>query len=277
MTHWPEALEREVANWTARGWPRPDIALVSGSGLAVDLGAPIVAPLPLAALLPFPLHAVPGHPHQVEMISPRPGRTAVYFRGRLHGYQGYEPGDVVFPIRLAARLGAQVLLMTNASGGLDPARHAGDLVLVSDQINLTGWTPLRGSLPESWGPQFPDMSGAYDEALRALAHRHAAELGIELHDGVYLGLSGPSYETPAEVAAFRSLGAHAVGMSTVLEVIAARQMGMRCCCLSVVSNPGAGVGGAALSHEAVLAAGRAAAGRVQRLLAALLAEPALLS
>lgn len=269
-------LADAVARWDALGWPRPALALVSGSGLGIDLGPPTHGPIPLADLLPFPIHPIAGHPHTVEILLPHPDRPVLYFRGRLHAYQGYDPHQVVFPIRLAALLGARALLLTNAAGGIDPSLRPGDLVLLSDQINLTGLSPLRGQLPPSWGPRFPDMTQAFDPRLRALARATAQRLGIPLAEGVYLGLSGPSYETPAEVRMLRTLGAGVTGMSTVLEILAARPMGLACLGISLVSNAAAGLSDALIDHDEVLAAGRAAAAHLQALLAALLADPALL-
>ncbi len=268
-------LHAAVERYEARGWPRPDVLLVSGSGLAVDLGTPVAGPVPLADLLPFPVHAIAGHPLAVELLAPRPDRTVLYQRGRLHAYQGYSAAETVFPVRLARLLGARTLLLTNAAGGIDPELEPGDLVLLEDHLNLTGLNPLRGRLPPAWGPRFPDLVDAYDPELRSLARERATELGIGLAAGIYAGVAGPSYETPAEVRMLHGLGAHVTGMSTVLEVIAARQMGMRCLAISLVSNPAAGVAAERLDHADVLAAGRAAARDVQRLLAALLAEPAL--
>jgi purine-nucleoside phosphorylase len=270
-----DSLQAGVERWRRLGWPAPDVAIVSGSGLAVDLGSPLAPPVTLQDLLPFPIHAVVGHPLAVEALAPAPGRTALYFRGRLHSYQGYDAHQTVFPVRLARLLGARVLVMTNAVGGIRTDLSPGDLVAISDQLNLIGMSPLRGELPAEWGPRFPNMVDAFDPALRALAKAVAKGLGIPLGEGVYAGLPGPAYETPAEVRMLRTLGADLTGMSTALEVIAARQMGMRCLSISLVSNAAAGVTGEPLDHEEVLAAGRAAAGRVQRLLTALLAEPRL--
>lgn len=267
-------LDATLERWRDLGWPAPDLLLVSGSGLAVGLGEPLRGPIPLSELLPFPTEGVVGHPMEVALLEPVPGHRVLYHRGRVHGYQGYPPAEVVAHVRLAARLGARTLVMTNAAGGLDPDHRPGDLVAVSDHLNLTGWNPLHGGVPADWGPQFPDMVNAYDPELRRLLHGKAEGLGIALREGVYAGLSGPSYETPAEVRMLRTLGADLAGMSTVLEVIAARHLGMRCLVVSLVTNPAAGVTGEPLDHDEVLEAGRAAAGRVRRLLGALLRDEA---
>ncbi len=270
-----EALEAAVAAWERRGWPRPDVALVSGSGLGVDLHPPTHGPLALAELLPFPVHPLAGHPLRVELLRPRPDRTVAYFRGRLHAYQGHDPFEVVFPVRLAALLGARVLVMTNAAGGISSDLGPGRLVLVRDHLNLTGLNPLRGVWPPAWGPRFPDLGDAYCPRLRRLAAGRAGELGIDLPEGVYAGVAGPSYETPAEIRMLAALGAHLVGMSTVLEVVAARHLGLGCLVVSAVANRAAGAGGAPLDHADVLAAGRAAAEPLSRLLRAILEDPEL--
>ncbi len=275
MQHWQEELALAVTRWRDLGRPAPDVALVAGSGLSVDLGPPVAGPEPLARWLPFPVHGVAGHRHEIELLEVAGGRRVLYFRGRIHGYQGYAPADVVFPVRFAALLGAKVLLMTNAAGGVRPEWCAGTLAAVYDHLNLTGTNPLAGEPPPAWGARFPDMVDAYDSGLRGLARRHARELGFELPDGVYAGLNGPSYETHAEVRMLRTLGADLVGMSTVHEVIAARHLGLRCLVLSLVANPGAGVTDAPLNHEEVLEAGQAAAARVRALIEALLADPKL--
>ncbi len=295
-----------VEAWDDLGWPRPVAAVVSGSGLAVDLGKAARGPIDLAYFLPFAVHPLAGHPHQVELLllaggegadgadggeggeggdggaagdpadrgAPRP---VAYFRGRLHPYQGYSGEQTVFPVRLAAQLGARVLVLTNASGGLREGQRTGDLVVVRDHLNLTGLNPLRGQLPAAWGPRFPDMVDAYDPALAALAQRVAARQGVPLGQGIYAGVLGPSYETPAEVRMLRALGGDLAGMSTVLEVIAARQLGVRCLCLSLISNPAAGMGGAEpLTHAEVLAAAHAGGTRLAALLRRLLASRELL-
>ena len=268
-------LEAACARWRAARRPTPDVVLVAGSGLSLPLGAPVAGPEPLRDWLPFAIESVAGHEHAIELLEPRAGRFALHYRGRLHSYQGYDAAQVVFPVRLGALLGARTLIMTNAAGGIRADWPAGTLALVADQLNLTGLNPLRGNPPADWGPRFPDMVEAYDPALRSRARRNAERLGFELAEGVYAGLAGPSYETPAEIRMLRALGADLAGMSTVLEVVAARHLGMRCLVLSLVSNPAAGVTGRPLDHEEVLAAGREAAGRVGALLGALLADPEL--
>jgi len=270
-------LDAGARRWREQGLPRPDLLVVSGSGLAVDLSDDPSHTVPLREIVPFEVKPVEGHPHEIQSFQDPTGREVAYQRGRLHGYQGYRPAEVVFPIRVAARMGARLLIMTNAAGGLDPGQRAGDLVLIRDHINLTGDNPLRGDLPASWGPRFPDMTEAYSRTLRELAQSEARSQGFELGEGVYAGLQGPTYDTPAEVVMMRTIGAHLVGMSTVHEVIAARHMGMRCLCMSLVTNPAAGVTPTALTHEEVLAAGRDAATRVRDLLQGLLARPELLN
>ena len=268
-------LEQALAAYARLGWPAPRAAVVTGSGLGGGLGEPADEPVPLAELLPFPVHGVIGHAHAVELLMPRPDRPVLYFRGRLHAYQGYDAHQTVLTVRLAARLGAGVLLLTNAAGGLRPQYQPGELKLVCDHLNLTGLNPLRGELPADWGPRFPDLSDAYDPGLRRLFHEAGAGLGLGLEEGVYCGLLGPSYETPAEVRMMTTLGADLAGMSTVLEVIAARHMGVRCAALSLVTNLGVGVVPGALDHEEVLEAGRAAGGKVAGLLRAVLEHPEL--
>lgn len=265
-------VEQGVERWRRRELPEPQILLVSGSGLAVDLEGEEIATAPLADILPFPVHQVEGHPHEVRLLRDARDRVVAYQRGRLHGYQGYSPSEVVCLLRIAARLGARTLVMTNAAGGIDPELAPGDLVALRDHLNLTGSNPLRGELPADWGPRFPDMSDAYPRALRDLAREEAQRLSISLRDGVYAGLAGPTYETPAEVRMLRTLGADLGGMSTVHEVIAATHMGLRCLCFSLVTNRAAGLSATPLTHEEVLEVGRQAREHVRELLQALLSR-----
>ncbi|HWM94967.1 MAG TPA: purine-nucleoside phosphorylase [Thermoanaerobaculia bacterium] len=268
-------LKAAVERWDQLGWPRPKVAIVSGSGLAVDLGEVVRGPLTLEYFLPFSCHPVEGHPHEIVLIEPRPDLPVLYQRGRLHSYQGYSASESVFPVRLAALLGVKVLILSNATGGLRLEQRPGDLVLIRDHINLTGLNPLRGQIPPDWGPRFPDMSVAYDPELRNLTREAAERLGIPLSEGVYAGLAGPSYETPSEVKMLQILGGDVAGMSLVLEVIAARHMGLRCLAISMVSNPAAGMTDAPIDHNDVLAAAEIAAANLQRLLGEVLTAPGL--
>ena len=275
MDHLVNELQTVVERWDERGWPRPQAMLVTGSGLAsTEFGPRLEGPVPWNDLLAFPVRGIVGHPLDAELYEPAAGRIVLVSRGRIHAYQGHSAAETVFTVRLAALLGAQVLILTNSSGGIRYGKDA--LVLVRDHLNLMGINPLSGGFPESWGKQFPDMSQAYDPALRRLIGGLAGELGIELPEGVYAGVAGPSYETPAEVRMLAALGADLVGMSTVLEVIAGHHMGLRCAALSLVSNPAAGVTDELLDHEDVLDRGAEATATISRLLQRLLAHPKLL-
>ena len=274
-TNYAAELERAAEEWAREELPTPDVVLVAGSGLSGDFGVPLVPARDLTEILPFEAAGIEGHALSFEVLRSGEGdsaTTTLYYRGRLHAYQGFSAAQVVFPIRFAARIGARVGIVTNASGGMYPGVRAGDLALIEDHLNLTGMNPLRGSLPSDWGPQFPDMSDAYDPGLRAVAQDLAKSLDIELQSAVYAGVLGPSYETPAEIRAFAGMGAGLVGMSTVLEIIAARHMGLRCLGLSLVTNPAAGTTDEVLRHEDVLEIGKSAAARVERLVAGLLAS-----
>ncbi len=245
--------------------------LVAGSGLTLEVpGWAADEPIPLAEIFPFPIHALPGHSETLT-IWRRDGESLLVMNGRLHLYQGYRPEEVVAPVRLAALLGAGTMIATNATGALDPAIEPGSLVIITDHINLQGSNPLVGEWAREFGPQFPDMSRAYDPELVQLAVDAAAEAGFVVYEGVYAAVLGPSFETPAEVRMLRSLGAAVVGMSTVPEVIAANHMGMRVLVLSLAANPAAGLSTEPLSHEEVLEAGEQAAGRL-RVLARSLVE-----
>jgi purine-nucleoside phosphorylase len=186
------------------------------------------------------------------------GTPVAMLQGRLHVYEGNDPGLVVQPVLLMGRLGARTVLLTNAAGGLDPSFGAGTLMVISDHINMTGRTPLLGPNADAIGPRFPDLTDLYSSALRERIHAAGRAEGVELREGIYIGLLGPTYETPAEVRMLRAWGGDAVGMSTVLEAIALRWAGIEVCGISLVTNPGAGYSGEPLSHEEVLAAGAAA-------------------
>lgn len=274
MDHLVTELHEAVKQWDARGWPRPQVMVVTGSGLAsTDLGKRVAGPVSWGEILPFPVRGIEGHPLAVELFEPVDGRVVLFSRGRLHAYQGYTPAQVVFTVRLAALLGAKVLILTNSSGGLRPDQKTGDLMLLRDHINRTGGNPLYGVFPEEWGPQFPDMASAYDPALRRRIQNLAGEIEVDISEGVYVSVLGPSYETPAEVVMFRNAGGDAVGMSTALEIIAGHHMGLACGALSLISNPAAGVTDEVLDHADVLERGKAASVKISKLLARLLVDP----
>lgn len=237
--------------------------VVSGSGLAVDLGDAQGREVPLSHWLPFSTRSIEGHPLSTQLIEPRKGLPVLYQKGRLHSYQGYDAHQTVFMVRLAALLGARYLVMSNAAGGLNPDFRPGDLVLIRDHINLIGLNPLRGEIPSEWGPQFPDMGAAYDLELRTATREAAAREGVELSEGVYAAVAGPSYETPAEVRMLQTMGADLVGMSTALEIIAARHMDLRCLAISLVANLAPGVVDGPTDHAEVLAAAQSAADRLR--------------
>ncbi len=250
---------------------KPRVALVLGSGLSEAFGDPGNGErIPWREIPGFPLPTVAGHTG--EFWAGRIGTCSVLVqRGRTHFYEGYGLDEVVFSTRLFALLGIRTLVVTNASGAIRPDIAAGDLVLIRDHINLLGTNPLRGPNLDPLGPRFPDMSAAYTPALRTLAKEVAASEGIALKEGVYLATSGPSYETPAEIRAFRALGADLVGMSTVPEVIAAAHAGMKILGISCATNLAAGVNPeVTLSHEEVIETTRRVGEAMRRLLRAVL-------
>jgi purine-nucleoside phosphorylase len=243
----------------------PQLGIVLGSGLgALADELTDATAVPFAELPGWPPASAPGHAGRL-LLGRLDGVPVVCLQGRLHLYEGNPERLVVEPVLLMGRLGAKVILLTNAAGGVNAAWPAGTLMLISDHLNLTGRSPLIGVNEEELGPRFPDFVDAWSPRLRALVHRAATEEGIDLQEGVYAGLTGPTYETPAEVRMLRTMGADAVGMSTVLEAIAARWAGLEIVGISLVTNPGAGVTGEPLSHEEVLAAAAEAGPRFIRL------------
>jgi purine-nucleoside phosphorylase len=194
------------------------------------------------------------------------GVSVAVMRGRAHLYEGLTPGRVVFGIRVLGLLGIRTLVLTNACGAIDTSLEPGQLVAISDHLNLQAQSPLVGSNDESLGPRFPDLSDAYDPSLREAAREAAARLGYELREGVFAAWLGPAFETPAEIRMLRTLGADLVGMSTVPEVLAARHMGIRCLAISCVTNMAAGVIPEPIDHERVLEIGARAAGTLTSLL-----------
>ena len=193
-------------------------------------------------------------------------------QGRFHLYEGHDPGLVVQPVLLFRRLGARIVLLTNAAGGVNPAYGPGTLMVIADHLNLTGKSPLIGRNADELGPRFPDLTDVWTPALRQRLHAAGAAEGVELEEGIYAGLLGPSYETPAEVRMLRTLGADAVGMSTVLEAVAARWAGLEVCGVSLVTNAGAGYSGQPLTHAEVMEAGEVAGPRLAQVLRRFLAD-----
>lgn len=244
---------KEAAEYiTEQTAARPEIGLIMGSGLGV-LGDHIqdAVVIPYHDIPHFPVSTVEGHAGEL-LIGSLSGRTVVLMRGRFHMYEGYGPELTAFPVRVMKALGVQSLLVTNAAGGINLHFASGNLMLISDHINLTGKNPLIGPNDDELGVRFPDMSEAYSKRLRAIAGEIAKEQGIVLQEGVYVGLLGPSYETPAEIRMLRTLGADAVGMSTVAEVIAARHSGIEVVGISCISNMASGILDQPLSHAEVM-------------------------
>lgn len=235
---------------------QPRMALILGSGLG-NLGEQmdIRATVPYKELEGFPISSVPGHAGQF-LFGYLEGVPLVCMQGRVHYYEGFDIRDVVLPTRVMGLLGAQKLLVTNAAGSLDPAMDTPTMMLIRDHVLLGVPNPLRGENIDELGTRFPDMTHVYDEALCAVLRDTAASRGLTLHEGVYVQLSGPSFETPAEIRMLGMLGGSAVGMSTACEAIAARHMGLRVCGISCISNKGAGISDAPLTHQEVFEAGQ---------------------
>ncbi len=254
----PARLDRLEAAVRARTDLVPEIGIVLGSGLGglADEVTDVVG-IPFADLPGWPAATAPGHVGRL-LLGRLDDVPVVMLQGRLHLYEGNDPGLVVQPVLLMARLGARLVVLTNAVGGLDPSYGPGTLMVIADHLNLTGRTPLLGPNADTIGPRFPDLTEIYTGRHRTALHAAAAAEGLTLREGVYVGLVGPAYETPAEVRWLRSLGADAVGMSTVLEAIALRWAGVEVAGVSLVTNAAAGYTGEPLTHEEVLAAGAAA-------------------
>ncbi|MCE5169657.1 purine-nucleoside phosphorylase [Paenibacillus profundus] len=230
----------------------PDIGLILGSGLGIlaDLVENPVT-IPYQDIPHFPQSTVEGHAGEL-LIGQIEGRTVVMMKGRFHMYEGYGPELTAFPVRVMKAIGVEKLLVTNAAGGINTAFQPGDLMLIQDHLNMTGCNPLIGPNDNRLGVRFPDMSTAYSPRLRQLAKEIAGEQQCSLQEGVYVGLLGPNYETPAEIRMFRTLGGDAVGMSTVSEVIVAKHTGMEVLGISCISNMAAGILDQPLSHAEVM-------------------------
>lgn len=240
-------------------------ALILGSGWGdVAEAFAAFAEIPYAEIPGLGAAGVAGHAGRLLLVGPAE-RTLLIFQGRRHWYEGEGWTPIAAPIYIARRLGAAVVLLTNAAGGIREDLRAGDLMIVCDHINAMGVHPLIGPHRPFWGPRFPDQTAVYDPALRARLRAAAEAAGISIREGVYLAASGPTYETPAEVEAFRRVGADAVGMSTVPEAILAHAAGLRVAAVSCISNLAAGRASAPLSHEEVAEAARAAMPRLRAL------------
>ncbi len=251
----------------------PRVGLVLGSGLGSFAGK-------LKNRVAIPYQEIPHFPvpsgvvgHAGELVLGDVERTSVaVLSGRVHFYEGRPMSEVVFPVRVLARLGVSAVVLTNAAGGIRRTFKPGDLMLIADHINAFGTNPLLGPNEDSLGPRFPDMSAVYDAALRKLAREKARKLGVPLREGVYLGTAGPSYETPAEIRAYRVIGADAVGMSTVPEALVLRHAGIRVLGISTITNMAAGILPQPLDHAEVLATTKRVGERFVRLLTALVPD-----
>lgn len=243
----------------------PKVAVVLGSGLG-DYAAQIKVEyeLPYSEIEGFPVSTVPGHAG--KFVFGYVGEVPVVcMKGRVHYYEGYDISDVVLPIRLMYLLGAKILFLTNAAGGVNGSFHAGDLMLIKDHIAVFAPNPLIGANIEELGTRFPDMSKVYDRDLQEVIRNKAKENDIFLQEGVYTQLTGPSFESPAEIKMLRTMGCDAVGMSTVVEAIAANHCGMRICGISCISNLAAGMTDNPLNHEEVQEAADMAAPKFKKL------------
>ena len=247
-----EAIDKAVAAIRKRSKLQPAVGVVLGSGLGnVVKAIDVETEIPYAEIPGAKASTVMGH--SGKMILGHAGKVpVVVLSGRMHFYEGYEMREVTLLARVIGRLGIKKLVVTNAAGGVNTSFKPGDLMLISDHINLMGVNPLRGPNIEELGPRFNDMSEAYPESLRKLARDVAKENGIQVQEGVYLALSGPTFETPAEIRAFRTLGADAVGMSTVPEVIVMSHMSIPCLGISCITNMAAGILKQKLGHEEVM-------------------------
>lgn len=249
----------------------PEVALILGSGLgalADRVEDPVV--VPYGEIPGFAPSTVAGHKGRL-VAGLLEGVWVLAFQGRYHAYEGHAPAELATPVRTARALGAETLIVTCAAGGVNRALGPGTLMLLTDHLNLMGRNPLVGAV-RAGETRFPDMTEPYDRDLRGLARAAAGDEGIEVSEGVYAAVLGPSYETPAEIRMLDRLGADAVGMSTVPEVIAARAAGMRVLGIALITNAAAGISGALLDHEEVIAAGAEAAERFQRLVRGVLAR-----
>lgn len=254
-----ELVMQSAAFLQSRLATQPEIGIILGSGLGrlvEQMEHPMV--IPYGSIPHFPTSTVAGHQGNL-VAGTLGGKQVLVMQGRFHYYEGFSMDEVTFPVYVLRQLGIKQLVVTNASGGICPDFSPGDLMLISDHINLTGTNPLLGPNCEQFGPRFPDLSQAYSPRLRQLARQAADSLGISIREGVYLGVTGPSYETAAEIRAFSILGADAVGMSTVPEVIAANYLGMEVLGISCITNLATGLSRETQTHAQVVQTADAAA------------------
>ena len=266
LTRCVDQIKERIGDFT------PHIALTLGSGLG-----PIAETMDIRTSVPYgeiegmPVSTVPGHSGRF-LFGTIAGVPAVCMQGRLHYYEGWDIHDVVLPTRIMGLLGAKTLFLTNAAGGLDPAMETPSLMVISDHIMLHFPNPLVGPNLDRLGPRFPDMSAVYDPAIRELLRRKGKEMGLPMTEGIYVQVTGASFETPAEVRFLGSIGGSAVGMSTACEAVAARHMGLRVCGVSCITNKGAGISQHALTHQEVIEAGDLIGPRFSALVTAVLPE-----
>lgn len=247
-----DSINKAVSYIQEKYSTQPKIGLILGSGLGI-LADEIdnAVSIPYHSIPEFPQSTVEGHAGEL-VCGDLEGVPVIAMKGRFHYYEGYSMQTVTFPVRVMKELGVEIMIVTNAAGGVNPSFAAGDLMIISDHLNLTGDNPLIGKNDASFGPRFPDMTDAYSNELRTVAKQIASDLGIKVQEGVYAGFSGPTYETPAEVKMAGILGADAVGMSTVSEVVVARHSGLKVLGISCISNMAAGISPIPLSHDEVM-------------------------
>lgn len=269
-THFPlEQIDEVVKSLQQRTSRHPHVGIILGSGLN-DLAESVADPdvIPFADLPHFPVSTVQGHAGRI-VIGELEGQTVFVMQGRIHFYEGYTMAQVTLPVRVMQRFGLETLIVTNAAGGVNPDFIPGDVMLITDNLNfmgMTGHNPLMGPNYDEIGPRFPDMSQSYDRALCDLARSEARKNNISLREGVYVALSGPSFESPADLRFLRLAGADAVGMSTVPEVLVARHGGMRVLGFSGISNEANLDGSTVTTHEEVIEAGKVITPKVEKLI-----------
>jgi len=270
-----EQIDEVVKVIRARISYRPRVSIILGSGLnglAESVEQPVI--IPFGDLPHFPVSTVKGHVGRL-VIGKLEEQDVFVMQGRIHFYEGYSMAQVTLPVRVMQRLGVEILIITNAAGGVNPVFVPGDVMLITDNLNLVGMTgqnPLIGPNLDEFGPRFPDMSRAYDRELCDLARKIAGQENITLHEGVYAGLSGPSFESPADLRFLRLIGTDSVGMSTVPEVIVARHGGMRVLGLSGISNKANLDGTTITTHEEVIEAGKLIMPKIEKIIRGILRQ-----